>query len=71
MEGRRLIGTVTNRERYELKANRTDLNLIIFCLKKAVENGGLKYEDVSKYVSLVDELSFIRDGAMIDELEEE
>ena len=71
MEGRRLIGSVTNRERYELKSNRTDLNLIIFCMKKTVEKGGLKYEDVSDYVRLVDELVSIRDGKIIDELEEE
>ena len=71
MVGRRLIGTTTNRERYELQSNRTDLNLIIFCMKKAVEKGGLKYEDVAEYVALVDELVSIRDGKIIDELEEE
>ena len=71
MVGRRLISTTTNRERYELQSNRTDLNLIIFCMKKAVEKGGLKYEVVAEYVALVDELVSIRDGKIIDELEEE
>ena len=42
MDGRRLIGMDTNRERFELKANRNDLNLIIDGLKKAVVLGGLK-----------------------------
>lgn len=71
MEGRRLIGTVTNHERYELKANRHDLNMIIFVLRKAVENGGMRYEDAAKYVELVDKMEHIRDGEVIDELEEE
>lgn len=71
MEGRRLIGTVTNHERYELKANRRDLNLIIFCLKRTVERGGIMFEDAAKYVELVDSLEHIRDGEIIDEPEEE
>ena len=69
MEGRRLIGTETNRERFELKANRNDLNLIIDGLKKAIVLGGLKYGDTVNYVNLTEQLIAVRDGQIIDELE--
>lgn len=69
MTGRRLIGTETNRERFELQANRSDLNLIIDGLKKAIVLGGLKYGDTVNYVTLTELLISIRDGEIIDELE--
>lgn len=69
MTGRRLIGTETNRKRFELQANRSDLNLIIDGLKKAIVLGGLKYGDTVNYVTLTELLISIRDGEIIDELE--
>jgi hypothetical protein len=68
MNGRRLINSETNRERYELKANRSDLTLLVNGLKRAIVIGGLKYEDTFKYVSMVEDLISIRDGEIIDEI---
>lgn len=68
MNGRRLISSERNTERFELKANRADLNLLVDGLKRAIIIGGLKYEDTFKYVSMVEDLISIRDGEIIDEI---